>query len=93
MPHIATHTPPPPPGTANGLPPALPAGVAAPSAGVTELASQQLPSQARAGVSLLVGAAIGGVIGFFVMGPVGAAVGAAAGAGAVLLINRNRAGG
>lgn len=92
MPHIATHTPPPPPGTSNGLPPMLPAGAfAAPTSGVIELGSQALPNPARAGVSLLIGAAIGGVLGMLVMGPLGAVVGAAVGAGAVMLINRGRA--
>lgn len=92
MPNIATHTPPPPPGTSSGLPPALPSGSAAPRSGVLELASQARPSQARAGVSLLIGAAVGGVVGFFVAGPIGAVAGAALGAGAMLLINRRRAG-
>jgi hypothetical protein len=86
MPHIATHTPPPPPGTSNGLPPALPTGPSPTTAGVVELGSPAHP--ARAGVSLLLGAAIGGVIGFFAFGPVGAAIGAVAGAGALALLNR-----
>lgn len=93
MPHIATHTPPPPAGTPNGLPPALPAGVAAPTSGVVELGAQARPGQARSGVSLLLGAAIGGVLGFLVMGPLGAVVGAAVGAGAIMLANRGRASG
>lgn len=88
MPHIATHTPPPPPATQNGLPPALPTGVAAPTSGLVELGAQARPGQARSGVSLLLGAAIGGVVGFFAMGALGAVVGAALGAGAIMLANR-----
>lgn len=88
MPHIATHTPPPPPGTSNGLPPALPSGPAPASVGVVELGAPAHP--AAKGVSLLLGAAVGGVIGFFVGGPIGAAVGAVAGAAAITLINRAR---
>ena len=61
--------------------------------GALQLASGPTQSQARSGVSLLVGAVVGGVIGFLVAGPIGAAVGAVAGAGAVVLINRSRAGG
>lgn len=62
--------------------------------GALELASGPAPShQARAGVSLLLGAVVGGIVGFLVGGPIGALVGAAGGAGAVMLINRNRASG
>lgn len=82
-------TPPPPVPTRNGLPPALPSGspVMTSTLGMTRVGQ----GQAHAGVSLLVGAAIGAVVGFFVMGPIGALVGAAVGAGAVTLINRRRA--
>lgn len=58
-----------------------------------ELAAQARPTQARAGVSLLIGAAVGGVVGFLVGGPIGAVAGAALGAGAVMLINKRRGAG
>lgn len=91
MPHILGHTPPSPPVTANGLTPALPAGADAPMTGTLAFqAGPSYSSPARAGVSLLLGAAVGGGVGFLVGGPIGAAVGALVGAGAVMLINRAR---
>lgn len=85
MPHVIGHAPPLPPSTGTGLPPALPGTGVAPGPGS---GSGTGTLGKLAGMSPLVGAAIGGVLGFLVGGPIGALVGAAAGAGALMLARR-----